>query len=70
MLVSNLGGITGTLLGVDDGALAARLHLDVLYPVRGLKRCLDARNGFGKSTSHNCLSSAALLLRPLTLNRL
>ena len=47
VLVSNLGGTTGALLGLDGGNLAAQLRLDVLYPVRGFKRCLDARNGFG-----------------------
>lgn len=59
VLVSNLGGITGTLLGLDNGTLAAKLHLDVLYPVKGFKRCLDARNGFGTlqvhSLTHLCL---------------
>ena len=47
VLVSNFGGTTGALLGLDGGNLAAQLRLDVLYPVRGFKRCLDARNGFG-----------------------
>ena len=49
MLASNFLGVTGGLLGLDGGSLAAKLHLDVLYPVKGLKRCLDAKNGFGKS---------------------
>lgn len=48
VLISNLGGITGRLLGFDGGDLAAKLHLDVLYPVKGLKRCLDGKNGFGE----------------------
>jgi hypothetical protein len=49
VLVSNLGGSTGALLSLDQGTLAAKLHLDVLYPVNGFKRCLDAQNGFGES---------------------
>ncbi|KAF8072575.1 poc1a [Scenedesmus sp. PABB004] len=45
-LGGNLGGVTSWLLGLDGGRLAARLHADVLVPVRGFKRCLDAANGF------------------------
>ena len=48
VLASNLGGVTGALLGADGGNLAGRLHLDVLYPVRGRKRCFDPQNGFGR----------------------
>lgn len=46
-LVGNLGGLTSTLLGLDGGAFAGKLRLDVLYPVRGYKRCYDAGNGYG-----------------------
>jgi len=46
VLVSNLGGSTGALLSLDKGKLAGKLHLDVLYPVNGFKRCLDGQNGF------------------------
>lgn len=46
-LGGNLGGVTSGLLALDGGELAGRLRLDVLVPVRGLKRCYDAANGFG-----------------------
>lgn len=46
MLVSNLGGSTGALLSLDKSGLPGKLHLDVLYPVNGFKRCLDGQNGF------------------------
>ncbi|KAI8475904.1 MAG: thylakoid-anchored PsbP-like protein [Monoraphidium minutum] len=45
-LGGNLGGVTSGLLALDGGAAAGRLRLDVLVPVRGLKRCVDAANGF------------------------
>eukprot|EP00878_Enallax_costatus_P021444 GHUV01022696.1.p2 GENE.GHUV01022696.1~~GHUV01022696.1.p2 ORF type:complete len:175 (+),score=40.34 GHUV01022696.1:1250-1774(+) len=45
-LGGNLGGISSGLLGLDGGQFAAQLHLDVLVPVRGFKRCVDAGNGF------------------------
>ena len=50
-LGGNLGGVTSALLALDGGALAGRLRLDVLVPVRGLKRCVDAANGFGASAA-------------------
>jgi hypothetical protein len=46
-LGGNLGGVTSWLLGLDGGQLAAQLHADVLIPVLGYKRCLDADNGYG-----------------------
>lgn len=46
-LGGNLGGISSWLLSLDGGATAARLHLDVLVPVLGFKRCLDVGNGYG-----------------------
>lgn len=46
-LGGNLGGVTSALLALDGGALAARLHLDVIIPVRGFKRCLDLENEYG-----------------------
>ena len=46
-LISNLGGVTGLLLSLDGGKTARQLRLDVLYPIAGFKRCLDAQNGFG-----------------------
>ena len=42
----NFLGTTSRLLALDGGRTAARLHLDVLYPVRGFKRCWDSQNGF------------------------
>ncbi|GFH05745.1 PsbP domain-containing protein, partial [Haematococcus lacustris] len=45
-LGGNLGGITTQLLGLDGGKLAERLQLDAVYPVRGLKRCVDGVYGF------------------------
>ena len=42
----NFLGTTSRLLAFDGGRTAARLHLDVLYPVRGFKRCWDSQNGF------------------------
>jgi hypothetical protein len=49
VLVSNLGGSTGALLSLDKSGLPGKLHLDVLYPVNGFKRCLDGQNGFGET---------------------
>lgn len=62
-LGGNLGGVTSWLFGLDGGQLAGQLHLDVLVPVRGFKRCVDAANGFGESHRHykpssDCASSA------------
>ncbi|KAJ9516155.1 hypothetical protein QJQ45_024587 [Haematococcus lacustris] len=45
-LGGNLGGITTQLLGLDGGKLAERLQLNAVYPVRGLKRCVDGVYGF------------------------
>ena len=53
VLVSDLGGATRGLLGLDGGKLAGKLHLDVLYPVKGLKRCLDSQNGFGEQIANS-----------------
>jgi hypothetical protein len=39
--------LTSWLLGLDGGLLAGQLHADVLIPVLGLKRCVDAANGYG-----------------------
>lgn len=70
VLASNLGGVTGALLGADGGSLAGRLHLDVLYPVKGRKRCFDPQNGYGGypdllpaslSSLYNCFVSAWLV---------
>lgn len=50
-LGGNLGGVTSWLLGLDRGQLAATLHADVLIPVLGYKRCLDAGNGYGEDAA-------------------
>ena len=51
-LVSNFGGLTSALAGLGDGQAARQLHIDVLYPVRGFKRCLNSDNGFGEGQLH------------------
>jgi hypothetical protein len=56
-LGGNLGGVTSWLLGLDGGQLAAQLHADVLIPVLGYKRCLDAENGYGE-----CMRAAGAAL--------
>lgn len=48
-LGGNLFGITSFLLGLDGGNTAQQLHLDVLVPVKGYKRCIDYQNGYGTS---------------------
>lgn len=45
-LVGNLGGVTSGLLGLDGGAFAGDLRLDVIIPVKGFKRCVDYSQGF------------------------
>lgn len=52
VLVSNLGGSTGFLLGLDGGKLAAKLKIDSLFPVRGVKRCINYQQKFGKERIH------------------
>ncbi|KAA6421967.1 MAG: photosystem II reaction center family [Trebouxia sp. A1-2] len=46
ILVSNLGGGTGLLLGLDGGQLAGKSKIDSLFPVRGLKRCINYQQRF------------------------
>ncbi|KAJ8551672.1 hypothetical protein K7X08_021687 [Anisodus acutangulus] len=46
-LGANFAGITSSLLGLlPDGARS--LRLDVIYPIGGYTRCLDANEGFGQ----------------------
>ena len=46
-LGANFLGLTSAILGaVDDGKPAMRWNLDVLFPVKGMKRCLDRDNGY------------------------
>lgn len=44
-LGGNLFGVTSWLLSLDGGQLAESSRLDVLVPVNGYRRCLDAQNG-------------------------
>lgn len=44
---ANFAGITSFLLGLSPD-IGRRLKLDVLYPVDGYSRCLDANQGFGE----------------------
>lgn len=48
VLVSNLGGATGFLLGLDGGQTASKLKIDSIFPVRGLKRCINYQQRFGE----------------------
>ena len=48
VLVSNLGGITGLLLGLDGGKTASKLKIDSIFPVQGLKRCINYQQRFGE----------------------
>lgn len=48
VLVSNLGGATGFLLGLDGGQTANKLKIDSIFPVRGLKRCINYQQRFGE----------------------
>ncbi|GBG59291.1 hypothetical protein CBR_g32304 [Chara braunii] len=41
----NLAGITSAILSIDDD-VARRLRLDTLFPVKGLRRCVDQSRGF------------------------
>ncbi|KAK9814060.1 hypothetical protein WJX72_000166 [[Myrmecia] bisecta] len=63
VLASNLGGITSGLLGIDGGQTAATLRADTLYPVRGLKRCLDLQNGYEFQYPGNWLADRTLYYR-------
>jgi hypothetical protein len=55
------------LLGLDGGHLAGRLHVDVLVPVRGFKRCFDTVNGFGTASCAQQPACAAALCLSCTL---
>jgi hypothetical protein len=67
VLGGNLGGLTSMLLGLDGGHLAGRLHVDVLVPVRGFKRCFDTVNGFGAASFAQQPACAAALCLSCTL---
>lgn len=56
VLVSNLGGATGFLLGLDGGQTANKLKIDSIFPVQGLKRCINYQQRFGEMHLLNRLS--------------
>ncbi|MEW5309009.1 MAG: hypothetical protein WDW38_000923 [Sanguina aurantia] len=62
-LGGNLGGSTSKLLSFDGGAAAGRLRLDVIYPVLGLKRCVDYQQGFEFTFPSSWLADQTLLYR-------
>ena len=66
VLASNFGGVTGALLSLDGGKLAARLKADALFPVAGYKRCLDTQNGYGVSLqpARHATSSSGICTAP------
>lgn len=44
---ANFGGITSFLLGLSP-EIGRNLKLDVVYPIEGYNRCIDANEGFGR----------------------
>ncbi|MCD7456602.1 Thylakoid-anchored PsbP-like protein [Datura stramonium] len=61
-LGANFGGITSTLLGLSpDGARS--LKLDVIYPIGGYTRCLDANEGFEFVYPSNWVGDQTVLYR-------
>lgn len=40
-LGGNFLGLTSGLLSLDGGRFAAKFYLDVLFPVKGYKRCVE-----------------------------
>lgn len=57
-LGSDFIGITSLLLGLAPD-LSRELRADLLYPVRGFKRCYETSRGFGECSSH-CGSISSL----------
>ncbi|XP_031130016.1 psbP domain-containing protein 7, chloroplastic isoform X2 [Ipomoea triloba] len=49
---ANFGGITSFLLGVSPES-ARSLKLDVLYPIGGYSRCLEANEGFAEKVERS-----------------
>ncbi|KAK9787468.1 hypothetical protein WJX73_010365 [Symbiochloris irregularis] len=63
VLASNLGGSTSSLLGLLPGNITRKFRLDVLYPRKGYKRCLDLQNGFEFEYPSRWLADQRLLQR-------
>ncbi|XP_019158623.1 PREDICTED: psbP domain-containing protein 7, chloroplastic [Ipomoea nil] len=59
---ANFGGITSFLLGVSPES-ARSLKLDVLYPIGGYSRCLEANEGFEFLYPSNWVGDQTLLYR-------
>ncbi|XXG84195.1 hypothetical protein AAC387_Pa10g1762 [Persea americana] len=59
---ANFAGITSFLLGLSPD-IGRRLKLDVLYPVDGYSRCLDANQGFEFIYPANWVGDQTLLYR-------
>ena len=62
-LGGNLLGVTSGLLGLDGGSFARRARLDVIFPIKGYKRCVDYQNGFEFIYPSNWLADQRLYRR-------
>lgn len=63
ILVSNLGGVTGLLLGLDGGQTASKLKIDSIFPVKGLKRCINYKDKFEFQYPGNWLADQNIFAR-------
>ena len=64
-LGGNFLGVTGALLDANPD-LAARARLDIIYPVRGLKRCYNPEKGYEFSYPAAYLGDATMVSRAAT----
>jgi hypothetical protein len=62
-LGGNLFGVTSGLLSLDGGSFAQHARLDVLFPIKGYKRCVDYQNGFEFIYPKNWLADQRLYRR-------
>lgn len=62
-LGGNLFGMTSGLLGIDGGTFARSSRLDVLFPIKGFKRCVDYQNGYEFIYPSNWLADQRLYRR-------
>eukprot|EP00775_Hariotina_reticulata_P007016 gene7016-7230_t len=62
-LPSSRRAAVGGLTAVGIGQLAGQLHADVLIPVLGFKRCVDAANGYEFQYPGSWLADQTLLYR-------
>lgn len=62
-LGGNLFGVTSALLGIGGGSFARSLRLDVLFPIKGYKRCVDYQNGYEFIYPSNWLADQRLYRR-------